>query len=76
MQLKHRLGAEHLDHLLGVGVVVGGAVNEPAWREASRQQVDERRLHQPPLVMTRLWPRVWKVDARPCKGRRGRRAHR
>ena len=49
--------AEHGEHLLGVRLPVGRAVQRRAGCEAAREQAHERRLDQAALVVARLVPR-------------------
>ncbi len=59
------LGAEHGQHLLGVGFPVGGAVQVAARRQPARQQRHQRRLDQAALVVPKFVPGVGEPDHRP-----------
>ena len=59
---EQRLGAEHFEHLLGVFLPVGGAVQVAAGGQARGDQLDEGALHQPALVVALLGPRVGEID--------------
>ncbi|CAK7287050.1 hypothetical protein SGPA1_50016 [Streptomyces misionensis JCM 4497] len=65
--LELRVGAEHLQHLLGVRLPVGGAVHQRAGLQPGGDEVEERRLDQPPLVVALLGPGVGEVDAQPVE---------
>src|SRR5690606_18901401 len=58
-----RLGDENVAHMFGVGVPVGGQVQQTARMKALVQQVHEERLDQPPLVVPILVPGVGEVHA-------------
>mgnify|MGYP002260663838 CR=1 FL=1 len=59
---QSRLGAQHLQHLPGVGLPVGCAVQRRAGGQAARQQRDEWRLDEAPLVVPLLGPRVGEIQ--------------
>ena len=52
----------HLAHVLCIRLPVGRESQRAAGRDRFRQQLDERRLNQPPLVMALLRPRIRKED--------------
>ena len=54
---------EHVPHVLGVGLPVGGQVQAPARAQLAHQQRGQLRLHQPALVVALLVPGVGEVDA-------------
>ncbi len=56
-------GIEHVPHLLGVVLPVGGAVQAAARAQLAHQQFGECRLHQAALVVALLVPGVGEVDA-------------
>src|SRR5690606_32299921 len=56
-------GIEHVPHVPGIGLPVGGQVQQAARAQAPAQQVHEGRLEQPPLVVSLLVPGVGEVDA-------------
>src|SRR5690606_7774537 len=58
-----RGGVEHVPHLFGVVLAVGGQVQASVRRELAHQQCGERGLHQPALVVALLVPGVGEVDA-------------
>jgi len=60
--IEQRLGAEYFEHLLGVVLPVGRAMQIRARLQARHEQRDELRLDQPALVMARLVPRVREED--------------
>lgn len=59
---KAWLTAEDHEHLLGIVLPVGRAVQIATRYKAGRQQVDQRRLNKAPLVVTGLVPRVGKEN--------------
>ncbi len=59
---KSRLGAQHLQDVLGVGLPVGGAVQIAARAQTADGQPHEFRLDQAPLVVPLFRPRIGKVD--------------
>src|SRR6185312_11603472 len=44
-------GAQHLEHVLGIGLPVGGEPQDARGPQACGQQLHERALHQSALVM-------------------------
>lgn len=60
--LQQRLVAQDFEHLHGIVLPVGGAMDVAARRDAAGQQRDERRLDQAALVMALLGPRVGEID--------------
>src|SRR5690606_28213879 len=54
---------EHIPHLLGIVLPIGGEVQAPAGRELAHQQRGERGLDQPALVVPLLVPWIREVDA-------------
>lgn len=62
---------QHVEHLLGVRLPVGGAVHHGPRGEPGRGQGQELRLDQPALVVPLLRPRVGEVDAQPGEGAGG-----
>lgn len=68
---ERRLGAEHFQHLLGVVLPVGRAMQVRAGFQARRELCDERRLDQPALVVARLVPRVGEEDVHAVEAFRG-----
>jgi hypothetical protein len=59
---QQRLDRQHFEHLLGVGLPVGGAVQRAALHKAAREQRDQRRLDQAALVVPLLRPGVGEED--------------
>src|SRR5688572_25016265 len=66
---ERRRCADDLAHLLRIGLPVGCESQRAAGRDRFRQQLDERRLNQPALVMSLLRPRIGKEDVREIDGR-------
>ena len=54
---------QHVPHVLGVGLPVGGAVQATTRAQLACDQGGEGRLYQPALVVALLVPRIRKVDA-------------
>ena len=69
--LQQRIVAQHLEHLLGVGLPVGGTVQVSTGLEARGQAVYQRTLDQAALVVPLLVPRIREeqVDGVQAAGR-------
>ena len=63
---KQRLGRQHLEHLLGIRLPVGGAMQVAARRQALGHEPRERRLHQTALVVPLLVPGSGKKTCTPA----------
>ncbi len=58
-----RRGVEHVPHVLGIGLPVGGAVQAAGRGQLAHQQRGELGLDQPALVVALLVPGVREIDA-------------
>jgi hypothetical protein len=57
-----RACVEYLQHSIRIGLPIGGKAQYPPAAQPVGDQLNERRLDQPPFVVPFLRPRVWKQD--------------